>query len=47
MVSSPCGLKDVLSAKIEDGDGADNTEKHWNNEIVTDPGELEGQDNGC
>jgi hypothetical protein len=27
MVSSPYGLKDVPRAKIEDGDGADNTEK--------------------
>ena len=30
MVRSPCGLKDVLRAKIEDGDGADNTENYWN-----------------
>lgn len=30
MVSSPYGLQDVLRAKIEDGDGADDTEKHWN-----------------
>jgi hypothetical protein len=30
MVSSQYGLKDVLRAKIEDGDGADNTENHWN-----------------
>ena len=29
MVRSPYGLKDVLRAKIEDGDGADNTKKHW------------------
>jgi hypothetical protein len=47
MVRSPCGLKDVLRAKIEDGDGANNSEKDWNKEIVTDPSELHDQDNGC
>ena len=41
------GLKDVLRTKIEDGDGANDTEKHWYQEIVTDPSELSDQDNGC